>query len=742
MIRFLRTALLALLALAPSIASPQVIPGRPPALRANPPGLRSFAAAALPGGGSISFADLTNNRVYQRTTQTGGGQGKGQGSIPVTVTLGSTSPVYAQLRAEDGTTVLQSLGQVASAQAAGTSTLTLSGVDARLGWMRLALSTDGSTWTVGTNRVGMGKIIAGAGRSNLVRWISRIATGDSGTNANLGVSISPYGVVYASYIFSDRSMTSPHWDLPADASDYDSTGIATYLANEVAAAGVNCAFVGHAHGDQSVAVFLPGASGTDDDMLYANLDAAGGFEEGLYWGSELDTGLSAAQQKADYTALFQAYAAHNALGSNFRIFLVPTSNTQNGNISNSVTVTTLSRQVMYDWAAANGSSYAGATEILITDMALQNDGAHQTQAGGIVTGRHIYRASRPGLGLAHGDQTTALTSGTFVDGSTTLSLAATSTGGTALTATGSPQYRFVVLPHNDTTMADALPVTNVAISGLNLTLTLGTAPATGQDLDVYWDWAIDSTSVSTPWANGIYDNVTDSDGISQGRRLTPTLSPITLTRTGGAVSHVGDDLTLTGSGTYGTGKFGQAFDGHAGYWTAPNTTDGLPSGNTWTVEGWVEMATADIPTTTTARWAFVQTGKISIGIGKNGKFFGGIITQSGSATFGTATTGVGSVVADGTWHFWRIVATSSGWTVYADGTSIASGGTVPTTSAATAAMNIGGSSTAYFPGMVDEVLIRNYSVANGTAPTAAYTGTETGDIALYHFDGTGTAATH
>ena len=100
------------------------------------------------------------NRIYQRDTTSGGGQGKGQGAVPVTLNVTRGGPLYARCRsAADGTTIVQA-PWIAMVLVTGAGGRTIAGVDARLGWFYLDLSGDGTTWSLGTTPIGMGALIA------------------------------------------------------------------------------------------------------------------------------------------------------------------------------------------------------------------------------------------------------------------------------------------------------------------------------------------------------------------------------------------------------------------------------------------------------------------------------------------------------------------------------------------------------------------------------------------------------
>ena len=155
----------------------------------------------------------------------------------------------------------------------------------------------------------------------------------------------------------------------------------------------------------------------------------------------------------------------------------------------------------------------------------------------------------------------------------------------------------------------------------------------------------------------------------------------------------------------------------------------LGSGPTFTWECWAKRSA--IP------------GTIQALIGSSSAGWIGINT-SGFAAFNGATGNVtlaGTVsICDGNYHHFAMVSTSSGFTGYVDGVSIGSSATAQPY-ASSAAVGVGGFNNGAFPCTsceIDEVAFWNFAkwTANFTPPTAAYLGTESGLIALYHLDST------
>ena len=330
------------------------------------------------GGGASAFA-MTQlsaaNRVYQRSSKAGGGQGKGSGAIPVTLNVTKAGTLYARCRsAADGTTILQPAWLVGNIPVAN-GPVTVSGVDARLGWFFLDLSVDGVTWQNGTVPVGMGRVVTASGQSLAVRLFGDVS--NTGTMASLGVTPDDNGAVYATYSDPSRpaSGQTAAWAKPADGTQYDSAFAAEFLRREIARAGINCGFVGHAVGATAIATWVPG--GANNPTLRQRLDEAGGFEAAIWFHGHSDAGAgtSKATYKAQLDALFADLAVHNPIfGSAFSKLLCAIPNINSGSWGTQVQRDEI-RQAHLEWAQANNAIYSIPVDITLSD------GVHQANAG-------------------------------------------------------------------------------------------------------------------------------------------------------------------------------------------------------------------------------------------------------------------------------------------------------------------------------------------------------------------------
>ncbi|TDX61917.1 lysophospholipase L1-like esterase [Methylosinus sp. sav-2] len=327
------------------------------------------------------------NRVYQRQTASGGGGGLGFGQMAVGASVSVPGQIWARCRsAADGSTILQAPWRAALTRVTGAQTLNIQGVDARLGWFYLDLSGDGTTWQLGTKKIGMGRVVGVAGQSLAVRMLGRVA--DTATNASLGVSISSNSSVYATYEDLSRTVTTPAWAQPDDASNYDSTFAAEFLRREVAASGVNCALVGHAVGGSWIETWVPSAVANNVAPLRAVLDAVGGFEAFIWFQGHTDAG------NGMLFSFYQGYLAeviadlqaHNVVrGSQFQILLCAIPNIDSPWWGNELQRDVI-RQAQLEYAKTHGAIYSQPMNIDLID------GVHQSQAGSVTLGQRFSAA--------------------------------------------------------------------------------------------------------------------------------------------------------------------------------------------------------------------------------------------------------------------------------------------------------------------------------------------------------------
>lgn len=673
------------------------------------------------GGASAAPATFTMTqladakRVYQRSASTGGGQSKGTGTIPVTVNASVAGTIYARCIAEDGSTVLQNWFLATTLVATGSQTAQISGVDARLGWFTLDLCGNAGVATVrtGTTLVGMGRVVAVSGQSLAVRMFGR-QDGETATNATLSVSINANSSCYASY-YDTNSNASPTWAVPADATQYNSVFCSEYLNRVVTAAGVNCALVGHSKGATSITAYIP--AGAENAELRTRLDNVGGFEAFIWMQGHTDSsvGMAQATYQGHLDTLFTDITAHNAAkGSSYEKYI-----TTMPNIGNDTWGTPPQRNALRAagraWAAANSG-----VSVDVMDIPLVADAIHESQAGAITLARHFYRASRPSLGLSHGD------SGPTFTGSrsgATITLTPTfPSGGTTLSSAGTPNNRAVV---STTGGYGVMPVTSFTVNSGNIVIVLASTPAANDAIDISFDHYI------TAGANGstdmIYDNGTDGEtGMTVGRAINPTFrTPITVAA---VTPSSGPTLTANGTPAYVAGAtgFGNCMDSTSGFWASHSAAmgdGGVPVSDTMTVDCRFKIASA--PGAPAAIWS----GSYGyVYVGTDGKLTG----TAGQGSFSAGAT----VVSDNAWHHLRVVwdgtATAK---MYLDGVLYSSGGFQ--TNGALNTFQIGNLAGAFaWTGYLDEFATFTTALNSGnfTPPAAPWVGNETGIYSLYHLN--------
>ena len=609
----------------------------------------------------------------------------------------------------------------------------LSGIDARLGWFYVDVApTANGPWTLGTNRIGMGRVIAASGQSLAVRMFGKM-DGQTATNASLGVTPNPNSAVYATYTDGPRTVSAAAWTIPADGTNYDSTFASDFLRLQVESSGVNCALVGHSRGAYSITGFIP--SGSENAPLRAILDEVGGFESFLWCQGHEDsaTGMSRATYQGHLSTLFTDITARNTIRGTAYSKILATIPNINTSLSLGTPAQILEiRNAASTWAASNSAVYIQPNDLDTYD------GIHASQLGNVTLARHYYRATRVDFGLDHSDAGPIITGATRATASKDIILSVSlPAGATSLVSIGSPQNKFDVFANGSLTSPLALDTTNPIIVGTNtITLRLASVPADTDAFDVYVFLPQDGSNAGQ--ADQIYDNNVDADGISVGRQLFATLSAIKVAAPAVSLTQVGPNLTVTsGAWSSAASGFGQAMiDGMA---KSSSTTDVSVSDNTWTIEGRVYLPS----TPSGIQVMFGQQYKHWIGLNGANLMYG-YFNSSSADNFGTTS----EVVSTGAWHHVALVGSATDAKLFLDGVLVYTGPAVMNAAGAGGSavrFAIGGFSdgdafqtTAY----VDEVAvwdIAKYS-ANFTPPTSPYVGNESGLRALYHLDGNGNAA--
>lgn len=659
---------------------------------------------------TVTMTQLASaSRVYQRSTSTGGGQSKGQGTIPTAFSaVTQAGTLHARCSSGGGTRGdLQAEWAAATIGSTGAQTVNITGVDARLGWFYLDILDSSGTWQNGTVLVGMGRVIGLAGQSLAARLIKVMDAAQAGiTNASLGVTINSNSVVYATYIENNNNAT-PLWQTPADSSIYDSTGCAEYLNRVVIASGVNCALASHTHGATSITSWV--GAGSDVTNLQSILTAVGGFEAFIWFQGHSDGagGMSSATYQSDLSTLFTWLATNNGVkGSSFEKYLCSIPNVGNTNWGNPQQVTVI-RQAARDWCGSNG-----AVSVEPSNVDELVDTTHETQAGAIVLARHFYRASRPSLGLSNGDL--AATPTATISGATiTLSLS----GAGTLTSVGTPGNRFSVSTKNGHAK---MPITSVTPGANSVAIVLTNTPAANDPLDIHWDYPLAPSAAGN--ADMLYDGITDSDGITPGRPFRPTYAaPIQIAAPSPSL---GPTLT-SHSVTYTTGASGYGTMMNGGYASASTALgdDVIPYSINKTIDVFFTLAAT--PGSTVVLYS---GGGLYMSVTSAGKLNADL---NGFSITGTTT------VSGGTrYHLRLAIDEISGCFMYLNGALEASTATIHLPATGSATFNLGALNGSFiWTGTLDEFATYSKSkVGTFTPPTTPLTGSETDLYALYHLN--------
>lgn len=233
-------------------------------------------------------------------------------------------------------------------------------------------------------------------------------------------------------------------------------------------------------------------------------------------------------------------------------------------------------------------------------------------------------------------------------------------------------------------------------------------------------WAVNGTA-NFVTIDGLHEN--QNGYIAVASAVSPTIDASITASINPGTTQPALNMALT-SPTYDTnGKFGQALNG-----------------------GWGQDLSGIYPGMIPQAVEFWFKGTVITGGARLlGGLFGALQISTGFLQMldsGAATTTGTTLITDGSWHHIAWVLTSSAITTYIDGVQDA---TKSIASAAGGAITPGLSimwngSSAMVGGEIDEVALWNFAKYTGTftPPTSAYTGTETGLIAVYHLDGNNT----
>ncbi len=655
------------------------------------------------------------DRIYQRASVTGGGAGKGQGTVPVTISSATAGTINARCRsAADGVTILQSEWQAATV-AGGATTANIAGVDARAGWFFLDLKGADGAWKPGTVAIGMGRLVAMSGQSLMVNQFSKMH--DTATIASTGAAINANSRMLASWNGGTFTNTAATW-LPIVESAQgngaaNSAGAAEFLDLMVRTAGVNCGMIGHSVGASAISTWLPGQ--TNHTELARVLALAGGAFEAFWWfqGHSDAPFADYAGYRANLSTLFTDLAGRSSFA--FAKYLTAIPNINSASWGNFYQRTVI-RKAMEDWCAANSG-----ISLPMSDVGLVSDIVHQTQAGARRIAQHAHRAMRPAMvpGAAS-DAGPAITSVSKSGLDLTCAVSLPS-GASALASSGSPAGRMLVMAAGDVNGAAlALDgVTPITVNASSIVLKLASDPG-DVPLEV---WPMAVHPVQDGMASGVWDNSNDGDGISLGRQLRFASAPVLRKRTG---------VLSTAGVSFAAGVFGQGR-------SAGEMISGGPLMGRTAWEGRVLEARVTLASLPGANQVIASSSGV-IGFWINGANITLAWSNSGSVTIAHGMT-------PGSSYHLRLELDPFNQVrrFYRNGVLINTDTSAEGSYTTTNPFAIGGhggvpGSFTFTSGVIDEVALWNRTLNSGagfTPPAAAYAGTEAGLMHLWHCDGNG-----
>jgi len=519
------------------------------------PGIVAASGATFPPA-TFTMSQLSSaNQIYQRDTVSGGGQSKGQGTIPVTVSVSASGAIYARRRSIDGSnTILQAPWLVNSTVSTATTSLNVTGVDAPAftssalpaatndGWFYLDLSADGTTWQSGTTAVCVGDLTSFAGQSLTTCFFNRDGYDTTNTIATVFGSdayVSDYGRVFVAYdgninhyptnpvtAAAPASMT---WAKPATGGTYDSTFVVEFLKRMIAADGVAHGAIGYTHSGTKSHSWNPNLSGSDmalhkavqavaaprgwrREFWYQGHSDAGFGSEAIAYIAGLGTlGLALTGQ----TPAATGFSGNNAFAGTVKRYIgaYPMLNS---------TVFGTARQA--DRIRNGGKKFAndnGWTYVDAADVDLVSPGIHEGSSltSGVAFARDVYRT----MGTTAGAIGPQLVSATRASGSKDVYITLANAG-TSLVGTGTWYQRFKVF--NAGSFSQWTISSGTIVSPTQVKLTLLSDPGDGQALDIRANWLAEGTL--TVNANMLRDDRTEGDGITVGRPIVPYFNSTTL----------------------------------------------------------------------------------------------------------------------------------------------------------------------------------------------------------------------
>ncbi|GGB21610.1 hypothetical protein GCM10011380_09000 [Sphingomonas metalli] len=633
----------------------------------------------------------SSNRVYQRSTKTGGGPNKGTGTIPVNLNVTASGGIYARTRAADGTTVLQSAWLAVNNAPVANGPVDISGVEARNQYFFLDLAPSATgPWTNGTVLVAMGRLIYLSGQSLQVRNFR--SSGDATTISGAGVTFGGKGAVLGG---GPEIGTSGAWVQPSDAGPVTSAGAAELINLQANAFGVCVGLVMTAVGNSSVQAWQPG--GDYLNAAVAAINAAGSkFEAAWWYQGHSDAGRIVKDVRAEFKSMMDALAGA-MIGSPPSWYFTAIPNINSTNYGNNQSRNGI-RGMYEDYAKLTAATYLPMEDIQL----LSGEGVHCTQAGSLRQVQHFHRATGKELG-GPGDQ--GCVYGVPTVSGTTVTLPYTLiSGATNVTTVGDPKQRWRV---SDLGTEASLPITSLTFGPTAATIVLGQAPASSAiEVGPFFQSGDDGR------ADMAFANLNEGDGTNMvGRELFVPGRAI-LSRPKFNLNTA--NITFGSGGAFGQGRT-------SGYFDVP-----IPSAfGTVSVEFFLTVNNVNggiqVITTLPGDMGWLAIDGTQMGFNTDWQY---------------------TLAAGQTYHV-VLVISATGKTWFMNGQFVQFG---PLQDRGTAGRGVGigslGGNYVYTRGVIDEVAMfynpQRYDKAGFAVPSAPYSGNEDGLLHLWHLDGNGT----
>lgn len=476
-------------------------------------------------GGTLSVSQSAN-QIYQRTTRTGSVYGFGSGPVSASVTLFANvnKLEYQVVLASDGVTVVQAWASIGTGGVLAGTTKVSGLAPASTNAYFFQIRANGDNSVIATSAAFyVGEMSVYAGQSLSVTMVSTAVTGDTTTFAGAGTSVSTptygFGAYRANLTGPDTNLPPTSWQVPVDAGVYNGAFEAEFCRLVIANANVACGFTGYAVGSSDIASWQNGQPFNATLKSILDVSAPGGFGTLMWYQGHADAkeGTTQTQYVLELTNFVNNLQARYSGVSFVKLIgTIPGIGNYAGSTPASIeTIRAGGKQYSY--------SAVSAEYIDALDTQLEGDLVHPTQIGDVSEARHWFRGAMHLWGLRSDSDAGPFFTTAVLTGATVKLTMVQQPGGSALVpqptlAQSANQFQVF----NTGTTSGPLTISSITIpSSTEIDLNLSGTPAGAVDT-----WCRLPPDTSTIIATGIYDNVTDGDGLTQGRQILCPTGPI------------------------------------------------------------------------------------------------------------------------------------------------------------------------------------------------------------------------